>query len=150
MKLKNIFFASILASSAVLSTAQAKSSSQERANEKLVVTFYQQLFGDKNLEAIDKYLAEDYIQHNPTVPDGRAPLKAAVSQWFSGTAKEKVDIVHSAVKGDIVFLHVRNARPDGGINAVVDIFRVHKGKVVEHWDVIQDAPATSANAHPMF
>lgn len=150
MTIKNILFTSILASSALLSTAHAKSSSLERANEKLVITFFQELFGDKNLEAIDKYLSEDYIQHNPTVPDGRAPLKAAAKEWFAGAPKEKVDIVRSAVKGDTVFLHVRNKRPDGGINAVVDIFRVKNGKIVEHWDVIQDAPATSANAHPMF
>ena len=104
----------------------------------------------KDVSAIDRYLTKDYIQHNPTVPDGRESLKAAVTQWFTGAPKEKVDIQHSAAKGDIVFLHVRNKRPDGGVAAIVDIFRVKKGKIVEHWDVIQDAPSTSANAHPMF
>ena len=150
MKLKNIILTAVLASSAVFSSAYAKNTPQENANEKLVVTFYQQLFGDKNVNAIDKYLTEDYIQHNPSVPDGRAPLKAAVSQWFTGATKEKVDIQHVASKGDIVMLHVKAKNQTGGVQAIVDIFRVKNGKIAEHWDVIQDAPATSANAHPMF
>lgn len=162
MKFKTILLAAVIAS-ATIGTAQARDpaqehggmmqphgQAQEQANEKLVTTFYQKLFGDKDVSAIDEYIVEDYIQHNPGVADGRAAIKAAATQWLVGTPKEKVDIVHSAAKGAIVFLHVRGKRPDGGVQAIVDIFRVSKGKIVEHWDVIQDAPANAANAHPMF
>lgn len=149
MKFKNIIVAGVMGMSALSTNVMAKDS-QETANQKLVVKFYQQLFGDKDVSVIDRYITDDYIQHNPTVPDGRAPLKAALSQWFSGAAKEKVDIQHVASQGNIVFLHVRGKNQTGGVQAIVDIFRVQKGKIVEHWDVIQDAPAQSANAHPMF
>lgn len=119
-------------------------------NEQLVMTFYQQLFGDKDLSAIDKYIAEDYIQHNPNVADGKSALKQVASQWLSGTPKEKIDLQRIASKDDIVFLHIRSKQPNGDFNAVVDIFRVEGDKIVEHWDVIQTVPKESANPHPMF
>lgn len=152
MCIKKTIIAALLGFAAFGSMVQAKShaDNDDKANEKLVVSFYQQLFGDKDVSAIDRYLAEDYIQHNPTLPDGRAPLKAAVTQWFSQTPKENVDIQHVASQNGIVFLHVRGKSQAGGVQAIVDIFRVKNGKIVEHWDVIQDAPAQSANAHPMF
>ena len=119
-------------------------------NEKLVVRFYDQLFGDKDVSAIDRYLTPNYIQHNPGVADGREPLKAAVGQWFANAKKEKVNYQHIGSKGDIVFLHVKSTGPDGKATAIVDIFRVENGKIAEHWDVIQQVPEKSANPHPMF
>lgn len=123
---------------------------QEEANKKLVLNFYQKLFGDKDLSVIDRYIAVDYIQHNPTMADGREGLRAAVTQWFAGAPKEKVDIPHVAADGELVFLHVRAKNPKGGFQAIVDIFRVKDKKIVEHWDVIQDVPSDSVNDHPMF
>lgn len=123
---------------------------QEEANKKLVLNFYQKLFGDKDLSAIDKYIAEDYIQHNPTVGDGREALKNAAKGWFVGAKKELVDIPHSAGEGDLVFLHIRRHLSEGKDRAIVDIFRVKNNKIVEHWDVIQDTPDNAVNDHPMF
>lgn len=123
---------------------------QEEANKKLVLNFYQKLFGDKDLSVIDRYIADHYIQHNPTIPDGKEALKTALTQWFAGAPKEKVDIPRVAADGDLVFLHVRAKNAKGGLQAIVDIFRVKNNKIVEHWDVIQDVPSDSANDHPMF
>ncbi|SKW40691.1 Uncharacterised protein [Mycobacteroides abscessus subsp. massiliense] len=60
-------------------------------------------------------------------------------------------MVRSAVDGDLVYLHVHSTNdPQDRGQAVVDIFRVDGGKIVEHWDVIQDVPAESANGNTMF
>lgn len=150
MTFKNLIITATLASSSVLGTAQAKNTSLEANNIKLVKTFYQQLFGDKDLSSIDRYLTKDYIQHNPEVADGRDAFKTAATQWLSGQPKEVMNVPHATATGDIVMLHVKTKNQTGGVQAVVDIFRVSKGKITEHWDVIQDAPATAANAHPMF
>lgn len=133
-----------------LSVSAQRNIKREEANKKLVVTFYQKLFGDKDLSVIDRYIADDYIQHNPTMTDGKKGLKDAVTKWFEGAPKEKVDIPHVAADGDLVFLHVRGKNQQGELQAIVDIFRVKNNKIVEHWDVIQDAPKQSANDHPMF
>ena len=71
---------------------------REAANKKLVLTFYQKLFGDKDVSVIDQYVAENYIQHNPQIPDGRPALKKAVSLWFKGAPTEKVNIPQSAAE----------------------------------------------------
>ena len=63
--------------------------------------------------------------------------------------KETIDIRNAAAEGDLVFLHIRRQTPSG-IKAVVDIFRVKDGKIVEHWDVQQDVPEPSANSNTMF
>jgi predicted SnoaL-like aldol condensation-catalyzing enzyme len=123
---------------------------QEEANKKMVTTFYQGLFGDKDYSVIDKYIAPDYIQHNPSLADGAESLKNAVQVWLKDVPKGKVDFQHIAADGDLVFLHVKTYGPTGKITAIVDIFKVTGNRIVEHWDVIQEVPEKSANKHPMF
>ena len=54
-------------------------------------------------------------------------------------------------EGDIVVLHVHSVREPGQRGrAIVDMFRLENGKIVEHWDVIQDLPEKPANDNTMF
>lgn len=122
---------------------------KQESNKKIVVEFYQQLFGDKNPEAINKYIGDKYIQHNPGLPDGKEALLNAVKVWFKDAPKEKVDFQHVAADGDLVFLHVKS-KSGPKLRAIVDIFRIENGKIVEHWDVIQEVPEKSVSDHPMF
>jgi len=118
-------------------------------NKKLVADMYQQLFGDKDISAIDKYIADGYIQHNPALPDGKEALKQGASQWFKGAPKEKVDIQHLNAEGDFVYIHTKSKMGPKTFS-IIDIFRIENGKIAEHWDVIQEVPEKSANPHPMF
>ena len=119
------------------------------ANKKTVAGFYQELFGDKEVNAIDKYIGETYIQHNPSVADGKEALKQAVTQWFKGAPKERIDIQHLSAEGNLVYIHTKSKRGTTTVSTI-DIFRFENGKIVEHWDVGQDVPEKSANPHPMF
>jgi len=130
-------------------TDDLKKYQQQESNKKMVKKFYQELFGEKNPDAINKYIGDKYIQHNPGLPDGREALLNAVKVWFKDAPKEKIDFQHVAADGDLVFLHVRN-NSGPKVRAIVDIFRIENGKIVEHWDVIQEVPEKSANEHPLF
>lgn len=149
-KLKKFIVGTTLAVAAFASLAQGAEGVAQK-NKAIVVEFYQKLFGDKDIEAIDQYLAPDYIQHNPTVADGTQALKAAARGWFKDAAKEKIEFANVVAEGDRVVLHLKKIKRDTGkAAAFVDIFRLEDGKIVEHWDVIQDVPERAANAHPMF
>lgn len=131
--------------------ALQKRQAQEDANKKLVLDFYQRFFGDKDITAADKYLAPSYIQHNPLAATGRDAVKKFFTPFFANPAipKTKIDVKRVAADGDLVWLHIRS-KTTGAERAVVDIFRVKDGKIVEHWDVIQSVPAKSANNNTMF
>ena len=94
-----------------------------KENKRIVLDFYQQMFGDKDLSAVDKYIAPEYIQHNPQVADGAAAFKAAAAKWFEGQPKTTIDVQHIASDGDLVFIHLRNKNPDGSLKSTIDIFR---------------------------
>jgi len=127
----------------------SRQATQLSLNKKMVAEFYQEFFGDKNIAAADQYLADNYIQHNPALPDGKAALKDGATLWFKGAPKTKIDIQHLSADGNLVYIHTKSKMGDKTIS-VIDIFRIENGKIAEHWDVIQEVPAKSANNHPMF
>lgn len=122
---------------------------QNALNKKMVADFYQALFGDKNQAVIDQYIADTYIQHNPSLPDGREALKKGVAVWFKGQPKDTVDVRHLGADGNFVYIHTKS-KMGNKTYSILDIFRLENGKIAEHWDIMQEVPAKSANAHPMF
>ncbi len=134
----------------VLAETSERDLATEEANRALVVEFYDQFFNEHNIAASD-VIAEDYIQHNPNVPDGKAPLVSFFSGYFAENPESRARIVRSAADGDLVWLHVQSTNGEEDLGeAVVDIFRVEDGMIVEHWDVIQPVPSEAANSNTMF
>ncbi|MEN9353339.1 MAG: hypothetical protein RL318_664 [Fibrobacterota bacterium] len=149
--LKTIAFA--LAATALVSAAQTpdRDLQVEEANRKLVVDFYEQVFNKHDVAGGATLLVEDYKQHNPRVPNGKAPFVAYFTGFFKEHPASKAHIVRSSTDRDLVWLHLHSTQDakDSG-RAIVDIFRVKDGRIVEHWDVIQAVPETSANSNTMF
>ncbi len=121
------------------------------ANKKAVVEFYEAGLNKKDFEAASKYFGPKYIQHNPGAQDGPEGFKG-----FVNFLKEKFPNSHSEIKkvfadGDFVILHVHAVREPGTLGkAIVDIFRLENGKIVEHWDVAQDIPEKMPHSNGMF
>ena len=131
--------------------ARAADTAQEEANKKVVVDFYEKAINQKDFEAASQHFGNRYVQHNPGAPDGPEGLKA-----FLGFLKEKFPQSRSEIKrvfadGDYVILHVHAVREPGTRgSAIVDIFKLEGGKIVEHWDVVQPIPEKAANSNGMF
>src|ERR1043165_2328712 len=121
------------------------------ANKKTVLEFYEAGLNKKDFEAAAIYFEPKYIQHNPGAPDGIEGFKGFVS-----FLKEKFPNSHSEIKkvfaeGDFVILNVHAVREPGTRGrAIVDIFRLENGKIVEHWDVAQDIPEKMPHNNWMF
>ena len=121
------------------------------ANKKLVLDFYEQIIGRKDFEAGRKYMGTTYKQHAPYAADGPEGLRAFV-EWFKANfPNHRYEVKRVIAEGDFVMLHLHGM---GGLSphgeSVVDIFRVENGKVVEHWDVIQEIPEKPNNTNTMF
>ena len=120
-------------------------------NKKTVVEFYEQAINRKDFAAASKHLGSRYIQHNPVAPDGPEGLKGFIGFLKSKFPDSKSEIKRVFAEGDYVILHVHAVREPGTRGrAIIDIFRLENGKIVEHWDVAQDVPEKAANANGMF
>jgi predicted SnoaL-like aldol condensation-catalyzing enzyme len=120
-------------------------------NRKAVLEFYELVINKKDFAAAEKYIGPRYIQHNPSAADGKEGLKKFVDYLRTSLPQYHSDIKRSIAEGDYVVLHVYNKpAPESRGQAVVDIFRLKNGKVVEHWDVVQPIPDKPANDNTMF
>jgi len=121
-------------------------------NKKLVTDFLQSLLGDKDTTAIDKYIADNIIQHSPLLHDGKQGFKDDLLPYLRrpDLPKTKVDIKHIAADGDKVWVMVRDVAPNRKVFARIDIFKVENGKITEHWAVEQAEAKESNNKNTMF
>jgi len=101
--------------------------------------------------AFETWVAPDYIQHNPMAADGRQAAIDAIAPLFEHQSEMRYEVKLVLSEGPYVMVHNWLQRFPGDRGAaVVDILRVEKGWIVEHWDVLQWIPEESANDHPMF
>lgn len=131
--------------------AASAASAQEEANRTVVPAFYEKGLNQKDADAALAHVGDRYVQHNPNAADGPDGFRK-----FIGFLREKFPNSHSEIKrsfvdGDYVTLHVHAVREPGTRgNAIVDIFKLENGKIVEHWDVVQPIPENPANNNTMF
>ena len=140
-------FSLLIASPAAL----AADARQMEENKKIVAAFYDAAVNQKDFEKASQYLGARYIQHNPLAADGREGFKGFITFLKDKFPNNRSEIKRIFADGDYVIVHVHAVREPGTRgNAIVDIFKLENGKVVEHWDVIQPIPEKAANDNGMF
>ena len=120
-------------------------------NKQNAIDFYRMAYEGKPREAVDAYIGDEYIQHNPDVADG---LEGFI-RYFNRMAKEypnkSIEFVRSVAEGDLVALHTHQTWPGNDEYVTMDFFRFDTaGKIVEHWDAIQQIPENMAHDNKMY
>ena len=119
--------------------------SNPEANKALVVKALTELFGNRDISAVDRYWSNDYIQHDPQAPNGTGGLRSLV-EGLGESFKLHLGMV--VADGDIVMVH---ARYEGDPTLIAaEIYRIEDGKIAEHWDVLQPEVTDTASGNPMF
>ena len=131
--------------------ALAADAKQMEENKKIIAEFYDAALNQKDFEKASKYLGSRYTQHNPVAADGPEGLKGFLAFLKDKFPNNRSEIKRIFADGDYVIVHVHAVREPGTRgNAIIDIFKLENGKIVEHWDVVQPIPEKPANTNGMF
>jgi len=119
-------------------------------NKHLVTQYLSTVWNEGETAEADRFLAEDLVQHNPGLPDGRKPVVEFVAGFKAQVPQGRFEIRRIAADADLVFVHSHFTAQAGDRGmAVVDVFRIADGLIAEHWDVKEDVPETTAGGRPI-
>ncbi len=120
-------------------------------NKQNAIAFYQKAYAGGPRGAVEQYVGDDYIQHNPLVGDGKEAFIAYFERMAREYPDKSIEFVRSVAEGDLVALHTHQTWPGGVEYVTMDFFRFDEnGKIVEHWDAMQEIPEESANGNSMY
>jgi predicted SnoaL-like aldol condensation-catalyzing enzyme len=140
-----------IAAAMLLAFACGTAAADAEANRKVVLDFYEKGLNQKDADAAIALMGNRYVQHNPNAPDGPEGFRKFIGFLKEKFPNSKSEIKRSFVDGDYVILHVHAVREPGTRgNAIIDVFKLENGKIVEHWDVVQPIPEKPANTNGMF
>jgi len=124
---------------------------QEHKDLKAVLDFYELVINGQHYERAMEFLDDNYIQHKPEVETGTEGVLNFVRRIYEQSPQHRARIVRSFVEDNYVILHVHIMNGIEAENiAVMDIFRVENGKLMEHWDVAMPVPETARNDNGIF
>lgn len=122
---------------------------------KAVVSAICELFAQRRyVEAVERYFAPDYIEHNPEIPGGNR--EGFLTHLREGSFDQPggggfdIEMLRIVAEGDEVALHIKVVEPGKAPLSVMEFYRIENGLAVEHWDVMQAFPLKPRNtSYPM-
>lgn len=120
-------------------------------NKQNAISFYKMAYEGNPEKAVELYVGYEYIQHNPLVGDGPIPFIEYFNRMQHEYPIKTIEFVRAVAENDLVALHTHQKWPDNDEYVTMDFFRFdNNGKIVEHWDSMQQIPKTSANKNNMY
>ena len=120
-------------------------------NKKNAVAFYKTAYEGNPQKAVEQYVGDNYIQHNPDVADGLSGFIEYFERMRSEYPNKSIEFVRCIAEGDLVALHTHQVWPENDQYVTMDFFRFdQEGKIREHWDAIQQVPEQSENPNTMY
>ncbi|MGI9530480.1 nuclear transport factor 2 family protein [Lutimonas sp.] len=122
-----------------------------KRNKENAIAFYKMAYEGRPTEAVAIYVGDEYIQHNPLVGNGKQPFIDYFNRMFNEYPEKSIEFVRSVAEGDLVALHTHQIWPGNDQYVTMDFFRFDSnGKIVEHWDSMQQIPDKSAHNNTMY
>tara|TARA_R110001599_G_scaffold353459_1_gene592619 strand:+ start:333550 stop:333933 length:384 start_codon:yes stop_codon:yes gene_type:complete len=121
------------------------------SNKRNAIEFYRTAYLGNPSQAVIDYVGAEYIQHNPRVADGKQAFIDYFEQMAQAYPDKDIEFVRAVAEDDLVALHTHQTWPGKERYVTMDFFRFDKnGKIVEHWDSIQEIPDGSRNGNGMY
>lgn len=120
-------------------------------NKKNAIEFYRMAYLGEAAKAVELFVGDEYIQHNPLVGDGKQPFIDYFGKMHSEYAGKTIEFVRAVAENDLVALHTHQVWPGGDEYVTMDFFRFDdEGKIIEHWDSMQEIPDETKNGNKMY
>lgn len=120
-------------------------------NKDNAISFYRMAYLGNPTEAVERYVGDQYIQHNPLVGDGKQAFIDYFTEMAKSYPEKSIEFVRAVAEDDLVALHTHQSWPGDEEYVTMDFFRFDDaGKIVEHWDSIQSIPQQSKNGNSMY
>jgi predicted SnoaL-like aldol condensation-catalyzing enzyme len=115
---------------------------QNKAN---AIAFYTMAYQGDPRKAVELYVGDQYIQHNPVVEDGKEGFIAYFERMAAEYPEKSIRFVRAVAQDDLVALHTHQTWPGNDQYVTMDFFRFdEQGKILEHWDAIQQVEPTKS------
>ena len=120
-------------------------------NKQNAIAFYRTAYLGSPGKAVEEYVGAEYIQHNPAVADGKQGFVDYFEKMHREYPDKSIEFVRATAEGDLVALHTHQTWPDNIEYVTMDFFRFDDdGKIIEHWDSIQEIPKETKSGNPMY
>lgn len=120
-------------------------------NKEYAIAFYRMAYEGNPRRAVELFVGDDYIQHNPLVGNGKEPFITYFDRMGKEYPNKSIEFVRSIAEENLVALHTHQIWPGDQEYVTMDFFRFdNHGKIVEHWDAMQEIPESSANGNTMY
>lgn len=121
------------------------------ANKQNAIAFYRTAYLGDPAKAVEEHVGAEYIQHNPAVANGIQGFVEYFNEMKHDYPNKSIEFVRAIAEGDLVALHTHQIWPGAIEYVTMDFFRFDEnGKIVEHWDSIQEIPKEKKNGNPMY